>query len=180
MSIENFKQEVRRATGLSLQTPKDFIRLSNLVHERTGEHISTTTLKRIFGYLNEDIQPRVLTLNLLSRFLGYANYAAYESSRETPQSHAILSEHLTPEMLQEGDRVSLVWAPDRRCVIRFRGAASFEVVEVENTKLRVGDTFTCHLFISHEPLYLDNLVQGDAAPVRYVAGAKDGICFRRL
>ena len=43
------------------------------------------------------------------------------------------------------------------------------------SKLKVGNTFSCGIFIIGEPLYLNDLVQGDNAPVAFVVGNKDGL-----
>lgn len=59
--------------------------------------------------------------------------------------------------------------------IRYKGNDSFEVVEVQNSKLSVNDTFTCHQFVADEPLYLSNLNHPDVPPCNYVAGQNGGI-----
>ena len=46
----------------------------------------------------------------------------------------------------------------------------------ENSKLKVGNTFRCNLFILGKPLYLTDLVQNDNPPSTFVAGQKDGLC----
>ena len=68
------------------------------------------------------------------------------------------------------------WMPDRRCTFRYLGDQQFEVEEAENSKLKVGNTFYCSLFILGEPLYLNDLVQGNEPPVAFVVGNKDGLC----
>ena len=84
-------------------------------------------------------------------------------------------EKITTEGLRRGQRLIITWRPDRKIVVRLLGNSQFEIIEAENTKLSVGDTFRCHLMIQHEPLYLDEVVhQGQPAMV-YVAGQKDGV-----
>ncbi len=180
MDIEQLKKEVVRTAGWMPHTPKDFEQFSALVKKKTDENISPTTLKRIFGYLHEDVKPRIITLNTLARFVGYADFDAFtlQAGKLEAQSNFVFSEHLSADTLQEGTLVCLTWLPDRKCIIRHLGKSRFEVTEAENSKLRVGDIFTCHLFIKHEPLYIEQLVSKGAAPVCFVAGKKDGICFR--
>ena len=50
------------------------------------------------------------------------------------------------------------------------------VEQAENSKLKAGNTFRCALFILGEPLYMNDLVQGDNPPVAFVVGNKDGLC----
>ena len=63
-----------------------------------------------------------------------------------------------------------------RCTFRYLGKEQFVVEEAENSKLKVGDTFYCNLFILGEPLYLSRLVQGNNPPVDFVVGNKGGLC----
>ena len=49
------------------------------------------------------------------------------------------------------------------------------VEKAENSKLKVGNTFSCSLFILGEPLYLNDLVQENNPPVAFVVGNKDGL-----
>ena len=59
---------------------------------------------------------------------------------------------------------------------RRNGDYRFIVEQAENSKLKEGNTFRCALFILGEPLYLNDLMQGDNPPVAFVVGNKDGLC----
>ena len=88
----------------------------------------------------------------------------------------MLSPHIDVKELNVGDKVKVSWRPDRRCTFRYLGDQQFEVEAAENSKLKVGNTFCCSLFILGEPLYLSQLVQGKNPPVDFVVGNKDGLC----
>ena len=173
------KREVERMVGRQLTEARDFEQLSHLLLSHTRERLSPTTLKRLWGYLkNEEVQTRPHTLDVLARFVGYKNYedfCAHSESLDEVQSGIKAEEKITTEGLRRGQRLIITWRPDRRIVVKHIGNGQFEIVEAENTKLSVGDTFRCHLMIQHEPLYLDEVVhQGQPAMV-YVAGQKDGV-----
>ena len=72
--------------------------------------------------------------------------------------------------------LTVSWKPNRRCTFRYLGNQQFIVEATENSKLKVGNTFSCSVFILGAPLYLTDLKQGDNAPVAFVAGKKDGLC----
>lgn len=172
------RSEVERMMGRELKTSSDFAELSDRIYQRTRERLSPTTLKRLWGYLDEPVTPRLFTLTVLSRFLGFTDYDAFCASSDGIQSNPILAPHITNRDLKVGDRLRLTWRPDRVCVVEHLGCCgTFRVVEAENTKLAVGDTFRCHLFIAHEPLFLDDLVHEGGEPVSYVAGRQDGIVY---
>ena len=51
------------------------------------------------------------------------------------------------------------------------------VTASEKTRLKEGDTFECCLIVEGEPLYLDNLRQGNRPPIAYICGKKSGVNF---
>ena len=166
MDIEH---EVKR----KIRTPYDFEFLAGVIWERLHENISPTTLKRLWGYINGADTTRRTTLCLLSQFLGFADWETYLASlaaRTDIESSAFEGEGVRINDLQPGDRVEVTWLPNRRCVFRYEGDAHFTVMEAENAKLRVGDSFDAVCFIIGKPMYLDN-VHGSS----YVAGSKNGL-----
>ena len=173
------KQEVERTFGRQLTEARDFEQLSHLLLSHTRERLSPTTLKRFWGYLmNEAVQTRPHTLDVLARFVGYKSFEDFCAQAERldeVQSGIKTEEKITAEGLRRGQRLIITWRPDRRIVVKHVGNSQFEIIEAEHTKLSIGDTFRCHLMIQHEPLYLDEVVhQGQPAMV-YVAGQKDGV-----
>lgn len=171
--------EIERMVGHQISTSKEFDELSELILKHTKVRLSPTTLKRIWGYLrNEEVEPRMLTLSTLARFVGYKSYDAFTKSADNNseiQSGKALSRYITSDDIDVNDTLRLSWRPDRVLTIQHKGNGHFIVVEAVNTKLSVGDTFSCHLFIEHEPLFIDNLVHNGNTPVCYVIGRNDGI-----
>lgn len=88
-AIEQLRLAVECKVGKKMQTNKDFDCLSDSVYDQTHAKISTTTLKRIWGYLSEGVTPRRYTLDQLARFIGYDDFDAFSASLEmdkTPES----------------------------------------------------------------------------------------------
>ena len=75
--IEQLRKAIERTIGKALETNKDFESLANSIYEKTHVSISTTTLKRIWGYLSENITPRQYTLDQLARFIDYDDFDAF-------------------------------------------------------------------------------------------------------
>ena len=174
----DIEQEVKR----KIRTPYDFEFLAGVIWERLHENISPTTLKRLWGYIDGADTTRRTTLCLLAQFLGFADWEAYQASLATRtdiESDAFEGEGIHIDDLQKGDRVEVTWLPNRRCVFRYEGEAHFIVLESENAKLHVSDSFDTTCFLVGKPMYLDNL-QRDEVPstkesVSYVAGSKNGL-----
>ena len=173
------KREVERTFDRQLTEARDFEQLSHLLLSHTHERLSPTTLKRFWGYLkNEEVQTRPHTLDVLARFVGYKDYEDFcaKSDRLDEVQSGIKTEvKVSTESLRRGQRLVITWRPDRRIVVEHLGNSQFEIVEAENTKLCVGDTFRCHLMIQHEPLYLDEVVHQGQPSMVYVAGQRDGV-----
>ncbi len=175
--IAELKHRIETNLKRKMKTPNDFIFLSGAVFERTRETMSPTTLKRLWGYIDGADQTRNSTLEILSRFLGFEGWDQFvEDINKDNGSEKVLSPHIEASDLNVGDKVIVTWRPDRRCVFRYLGEQKFIVEAAENSKLKVGNTFFCSLFLLGEPLYLSRLVQGNNPPVDFVVGNKDGLC----
>jgi hypothetical protein len=172
-------ESVEKDINLKMRTPKDFDFLREQIFSKTNVLISSTTLKRIWGYLTEDTTPRDSSLTVLAHFLGYPDYEAFcaEITDEDPPSAPVLGSRLSLETLSEGDRIILRWDPLRICVVEYQGLFAFKVISSEKTRLQPGDTFSCSTIIEGEPMYLDQLIQDGHAPIGYVCGKKGGISY---
>lgn len=180
--IKRLVSEIEKMVGRQMMTPRDFDTLSSKIQERTHETLSATTLKRIWGYFDQPGKPRQFTLDTLARFLGYRSFSSFqeESADDEEQSNLVIGNRLSCDDLREGDLVKITWMPNRVCICQYLGNGQFKVVEALHTKLCVGDTFCCYLFVDYEPLFLDNLVHDGATPVGFVAGKKNGVVVTKL
>jgi len=110
MTEQKICQEVERTLGREICSTRDFEWLSQLLRQRIGEQVSASTLKRLWGYVPYDGEPRLSTLNTLARFIGYPSYAAFESTGQAAQSNLVLGKKVTSDDLRTGDRIRLAWA----------------------------------------------------------------------
>lgn len=181
------RREMETLAGFSMQTRRDFDRLAELVFHRTGETISTTTLRRFWGYqeARDDRAVAPHTLNQLSRMLGHADWNGFceHASAGSPQSEerqsGFVSENnfLDSESLNFGDRIAVTWLPDRRIVIEYQGAEVFRVISAEHTQLLKDDVFSCAHFVQGQPLLCRSLIRIGFATSNYVCGRHSGIKF---
>ena len=182
--INQLCKEIETALNHKIKTPKDFDFLRENIYSRLNVLVSRTTLMRVWGYLSEGVTPRVSTLSILAEFLGYRNWEDYCQNVALPksqQSSPVLNRRMSiASALDAGDCLRLTWQPDRVCDIEYIGNLTFRVVASRNTRLHEGDTFQCSMIIEGEPLYLDNLKQGDAPAIAYVCGKKSGVRYELL
>ena len=177
--------DIEKAINKEIRTPKDFDELREQIFKRLNLMVSSTTLKRLWGYLNDDVQTRSGTLDILAQYIGYSNYQDYvdnkDKYKEEIQSSPVISRKLNvQDNLKVNDKLLLTWHPNRQCEIIYIGNLSFKVLSSCNTRIFPGDTFTCSLFMEGEPLYIDNLRQRNRPPIAYVCGKISGIRFERI
>ncbi len=63
-------------------TGSDFEKLSDLLFEKTGQSLSVSTLKRLWGRTSQSVQPSVTTLNILAQFTGAESWRAFDTLEE--------------------------------------------------------------------------------------------------
>ena len=76
-ALAKLRDKIEETIGRKMKTPKDFDFLSEQVFEKLHETVSATTLKRIWGYLSETSVPRISTLDILSQYVGYTDWASF-------------------------------------------------------------------------------------------------------
>lgn len=69
--------DVKLKSGLLFDQAKDFKVLAKLILEITQRSIGITTLKRLFGYINDEHRTNSYTLNTIALYLGYSTWDAY-------------------------------------------------------------------------------------------------------
>ena len=145
------RERVEEVTKRPMKSPSDFEWLSERLGEM-GESMSTTTIKRCWGYVDADVTPRLRTLDILARYLGYRDYehfaVAHDTLEDGTPSAPVHGFTLRPSVdLDINDRVMLTWQPGRVCVIRYLGNEQFVVERTERTRLQPGNTFNCGIII---------------------------------
>ena len=185
--LDNLREDIRKRAGFQDKTlsPSDFDFLeSDIKKELPQTSINAKTLKRFFGYdrTEESSFIRLYTLDVLSQYVGYESWNAYHEHLQLLEgsgSGDFKGEEINADDLSIGDALQIAWQPNRKSTLKYLGNQQFEIVETENSKWQVGDTFFCKHFIWGKPLYVDNLTDknGVLKSAMYVVGEKNGISF---
>ena len=177
--IEFLLKSVAEKFGGPVASTKDFESLSSKIEEETGQIVSTSTLKRLYGYMSLKPQPRVTTLDILSKFIGRTGFR--ELCVELQDSSAFLSvETVASETLEPGQELAISWLPDRAVRLRHIVGQDFEVLDSGSSKLRPGDKFAVKEFMKGQPLYISGIIRGGKILPEYVAGRTAGITDIRV
>ena len=170
--------EVENKYGRRIATTTDFESLSVVIEHTIGELVSSSTLKRLWGYVTLNPTPRLATLDVLSRFIGYKDFKEFCNGLKDSQAFTstfFSSKCQTVAELAEGAKVTLGWAPNRLVVLNYLGSFQFEVVFSENSQLQNGDRFELSEIIVGYPLYISRILRDGKYTPSYVAGQINGI-----
>ena len=169
---------VEKQYGRKLSTTTDFESLSVIIEKATGDLLSSSTLKRLYGYVSLNTVPRKTTLDILSRFIGNRDYETFRISLSNdPQfsSRFFSAKTVTTSELKAGDRLRIGWPANRIVTLNYLGDDLFEVETSVNASLVEGDRFRQVSFMKGYPLYLSRILRdGDYTPA-YVAGMNSGL-----
>ncbi|MBO6169715.1 MAG: hypothetical protein J6O51_07055 [Bacteroidales bacterium] len=177
--ITSLLEAVEKKYGRKVNTSTDFESLSVVIEHEIGEYLSSSTLKRLWGYVNLKPVPRVATLDLLCRFIGYPSFAEYrnvlKNSKDT-SSDFFSTPFVSASEMAPGDKLFIGWAPNRLVKLEFIGDDTWRVLESANAKLQPGDNFQAALFLLGYPLVLDCITRADgSATPSYIAGKNGGL-----
>ena len=169
---------VEKQYGRKLSTTTDFESLSVIIEKTTGELLSSSTLKRLYGYVSLNTVPRKTTLDILSRFIGNRDYETFRISLSNdPQfsSRFFSAKTVTTSELKAGDRLRIGWPANRIVTLNYLGDDLFEVDTSVNASLVKGDRFRQVSFMKGYPLYLSRILRDGDYTLVYVAGMNSGL-----
>ena len=107
------RKDIEQHIGRSLQSPSDFEYLIDHIWQKQHQVFSLSTIKRLWGYVSSNGQPRLSTLNTLSRFLGYDDWNAYLTALEN-ESDIFKGEGICTADLSINDLIRVSWLPNRQ------------------------------------------------------------------
>ena len=109
---------LKHKSGCDIRLSADCDRLVCDIESVTGEHIGVNTMKRLLGFIDDERTPRVTTLDVVARYLGYDNWDAlrlvdanYSNSAFKGLGGCLASQ------LSEGQRLCITYPPDRSLTI---------------------------------------------------------------
>lgn len=178
--VVRLREDTEKKYGRAVHTSTDFESLSVVIERDTGEYISASTLKRLWGYVTSHPLPRIATLDVLARFVGTGSFLDYRQKLlEDPsfESAFFTTKFISTESLRPEDTVTIGWSPNRLVTLRYLGDSRFRVLKSENARLMAGDEFFVSQFMLGQPIILDRILREGAFTPSYVAGKKSGINY---
>lgn len=183
--IVALRQKVEARFGKSLSVHADFIALADQIEKKLHEHISESTLERVWGYSTRGYDSVSLrTLDVLSLYateVYWVEFCERLRSEAGVESELFNAEVINVADLSVGQELLIGWLPNRVCRIRYEGENSFTALECEHSKMQPGDTFSVPQFILGKELMMTNFrTQSSSDSLNYVVGQKNGLTVLRV
>lgn len=179
-------QLTNRNLGFTPKTPNEFNKALSLILKKTGDNLSPSTMKRLWGYINYDGSFSETTLNILARYNHFSdwetflhNYGKHIPLNSNTDSGFLPETIIDPGQYQLGKKVELVWHDGKGCELECIGKLRFKVVKATNIKLKAGDLVTLHTLCIGHPVYVSDIDRGDIHFKSYVGAQKGGLLHIR-
>lgn len=167
----------------SLSTTTDFEEFSFHLDKQSKIKISVSTLKRLWGYVNDKHKPRIHTLDQLSVYVGFQHFSAfcnYLKTNKTYNSSFFSATQIQTKELTVGSKLEIGWAPNRYIKLLYIGDMRFEVLESRNSKLLPGDKFETVTFFASQPLSLAYIERENKQTLPFIGGQNGGLTLLNL
>ena len=166
--------------GYTPTTPTGFNDLSRQIQQITGDTLSPSSIKRIWGYIPYKGDFSQTTLNILARYNGIKDW---ESFKKSIRDNTICDDEsgfhdnsiTDTSKYKPGDRIELSWNDGKECVLECVGRMRFRILRAENIKLKTDDIVTVHTLCIGQPVYISDIIRGDMQYTAYVGAKKGGL-----
>ena len=172
---------LKQKSSRDFRLPSDCEYLALDIESMTGEHIGVNTLKRLLGYIDDEREPRISTLDVIARYLGFDNWDVlniYDSRSNS--SFESSAEEIRVSDLSADQCIQISYLPDRQIEIAYLGANRFRVVKSLNSKLKTDDQLTITHIVQGYPLLVSEVVRDGKFLGSFTAGKAQGISFKIL
>lgn len=177
--LDLLRASIEEAVCRRIETPKDFRFLTEQIYGQTREVISPTTLKRLWGYLSEEVIPHRSTLSILAHFAGYASWDDFceQLSRMAGElnEQPLMVEAVVGSEMGRGERLDVRWLPDSHLSLVCRGNGRFEVMESHHSLLARGDSMRLGLVFRGKPLYATHIHSVNVAHPSMIIAPRTGV-----
>lgn len=161
---DRIKKELMDKSGVQLEKAKDFELLADIIFQTTKRSIGVTTLKRLFGTINDSRKTNEFTLNTIAIYLGYCSWNDYIATNSVdsiwnfPVDNTVfineLKENTTITINYLNREVTfIVQVLDNTKVLVVKSA--------KNSSLACGDVLFVHKIRKGERLEADKIIRGN-------------------
>ena len=170
-------ERIEARHGHKLHYNNDCNALSEHIFEVTGERLSVSTLKRMFGFVSLEVEPRKSTMDIIAQFIGYPNYELLinDIGKDTKISQFSDIEEVITSDLKEGSQIKITYDPNRILILTYLGNEYFIVNKSLNSKLCKGDKIRVSHFVKGFELIVSDVIRDNTSIGSYRAAKSGGL-----
>lgn len=149
--------DIKKKSNLMFDNAADFNALADDINKETGRTIGLTTIKRLFGYIDDDRKTSQYTLNTLALYLGFPDWKEYSSAKNLNSDWNFESDKVLVAELTTGTKIHVKYL-DRTVafvVTEYDNQKVLRVEKADNSSLKVNDI----LFVNS--LQLGKVIEAD-------------------
>lgn len=134
-------EKIEERYGKKLVYSTDVESLCEHIFETTKERLGVSTLKRMFGFVGQKVEPRTSSMDIIAQYCGYPNYElmAKDMGEDTEISDFSPVDEVVANEIPEGTMIQVSYEPARILVLTYIGNGWFIVNESQKSKLIKGD-----------------------------------------
>jgi hypothetical protein len=175
MLSEIIKRKIEEKAGQRIRYSRDCETLADKILSECKCGISSSTLRRLFGFSKSNKQPRIYTLDILANYLNYGTWDELLASLNNKASANKEIRELKPNSLKKGQKFELTYKPDTELIIEYIGKYQFKVISVKNSRLKPGEVFKTSIIMLHHPLFILDIEGSTGIEGRIIEGKISGI-----
>jgi hypothetical protein len=169
---EIIKKKIEDKSGIKIRYGKDCITLSEKIFSECGFKLSASTIRRLFGFVQNTKEVRVHTLDVLSNYLGFSSWDDLIQPMDR-NGKLILNQiiELKTEKLKKGEKYQYTYKPNTEVTIEYIGKSYFRIISAKHSQLKISDVFKTSVLTLHHPLFILE-VERDGKPIGKMVEAK--------
>ncbi|MCM1139331.1 MAG: hypothetical protein NC453_12245 [Muribaculum sp.] len=138
---KELQKRIEERFGRPVKCSADCESLATCIEVVTKNHIGVTTVKRMFGLVNEAPTPRGTTMDQIAQYLGYKDMKDMARMLGDASDISMFAavDELDIEHLEPGTLIQISYDPQRLIVMDYMGDNWFIINESQNCKLQKGD-----------------------------------------
>lgn len=161
---DRIKKELMDKSGVQLEKAKDFELLADNIYQTTKRSIGVTTLKRLFGTINDSRKTNEFTLNTIAIYLGYSSWDDYIATNSVDSIWNFpVDNTVYINELQENTTITIKYL-NREVTFVVQVLDNTKVLVVKsakNSSLACGDILYVHKIRKGELMEAEKIVRGN-------------------
>jgi len=154
-------EDLKSVSGLSFEQFKDLGLLADLIQQKTKRSIGVTTLRRLFGLIDDGHQTYGYTLNTIALYLDYPSWTDYIKKKSLDSIWEYEDEAIYVDQLECGSKVNIKYL-DRELNLKVQCLDGKNVLVVEtakNSSLRSNDVLYIYKLEKGAPIVAERIIR---------------------